>query len=81
MFLFIFRIHAANTNKLLEETKGKCPGFGIWLIIYVLLMLISCFYLRIQVSKNIHSCLLHHCKQIRIIFGPLHIPDIFSLQF
>lgn len=48
MFLFIFRIHAANTNKLLEETKGKCPGFGIWLIIYVLLMLISCFYLRID---------------------------------
>lgn len=38
-------------------------------------------YLRIQVSEDIHSRFLHHCKQIWIIFGPFHIPDIFAFQF
>lgn len=64
-----------------SKKKGGISGFLIWLIIYRLLTLIPCLYLRIQVPEDIHSRLLHHCKQIGIVLGPLHIPDIFALQF
>lgn len=37
-------------------------------------------YLWIQVSEDIHSCFLHHCKQVRVVLGPFHVPDVLALQ-
>ena len=31
-------------------------------------------------SKNVHSCFFHHCKQIWIVRCPFHIPDIFPFK-
>ena len=31
--------------------------------------------------KNVHPCLLHHGKEVRVIRGPFHVPHILALEF
>ena len=31
--------------------------------------------------KNVHPCLLHHGKEVRVVRGPFHVPHILALEF
>lgn len=36
--------------------------------------------LWVQVSEDVHPGLLHHGKQVRIVVGPLHVPNILAFK-
>ena len=31
--------------------------------------------------ENVHPCLLHHGKEVRVVRGPFHVPHILALEF